>query len=69
MENTNNSNEEKKVTLRDLQSVLERMQFYNRNFGFIAYDLSGKIAFFDSEPSFGGVYVTREDIIRYIKEF
>ena len=61
--------EEKKVTLQDLQNVLNKMDFYKRTWGFIAHDLSGTLTFFDSEPSFGGAYVTREDILQYINEY
>ena len=45
------------------------MDYYNRTAGFIAHDLSGKLTFFDAEPSFGGAYVTREDILEYIREY
>jgi hypothetical protein len=61
--------EEKKVTLKELQNVLFKMDFYNRTWGFIANDFNGDLAFFDSEPSFGGAYVSREDILNYINEY
>jgi hypothetical protein len=57
------------VTLEELQNVLYKMNFYKREWGFIANDLSGKLTFFDSEPSFGGAYVTKEDILNYIQEY
>jgi hypothetical protein len=61
--------EEKKVTLKELQNVLFKMDFYNRTWGFIANDINGDLTFFDSEPSFGGAYVSREDILNYINEY
>jgi hypothetical protein len=66
METTEETN---KVTLQDFKDILNKMDFYKRPDGFIAHDLSGKLTFFDSEPSFGGAYVTRNDILKYIKEF
>lgn len=66
---SNTSPEEKKVTLEELQAVLYKMDFYKRNCGFIANDSSGNLCFFDSEPSFGGAFVTREDILTYINEY
>lgn len=53
----------------DLEDVLQKMIFYKRTSGYIAHDLSGRLAFFDSEPSFGGVYVTRDEIVGYINDF
>lgn len=61
--------EENKVSLQDLQNVLYKMDSYKRTWGFIAHDLSGTLTFFDVEPSFGGAYVTREDILQYINEY
>lgn len=66
---TTATEETNKVTLQDLQNVLHKMDYYNRTAGFIAHDLSGKLTFFDAEPSFGGAYVTREDILEYIREY
>lgn len=60
---------EDKITLEELQGVLYKMDFYKREQGFIAKDLSGKLNFFDSEPSFGGAFITREDIIKFINEY
>jgi hypothetical protein len=61
--------ENKKITVQDLQSVLYKMDFYKRTAGYIAHDLNGTLTFFDSEPSFGGAYVTRENILEYIAEY
>jgi hypothetical protein len=58
-----------KVSLRELQSVLEKMNFYKREQGYIAKNLFGKLEFFDAEPSFGGAPVTKADILHYIQEY
>ena len=58
----------KKLTLKGVQAVLYKMDFYNRTSGYIAYDTFGDLTFFDSEPSFGGSYVTRDMILYYIWE-
>jgi hypothetical protein len=60
---------ENQVTLNDLQNVLNKMDFYNRKDGFIANDMFGNLTFFDVEPSFGGAYVTREDILEFINNY
>jgi hypothetical protein len=69
MKTTGIKTEEKKVTLKELQNILYKMDFYKRTWGFIAHDLSGDLTFFDVEPSFGGAYITREDILTYINEY
>ena len=69
MENLTTTQETKKVTLKDLQAILYKMDAYKRTAGFIAHDLWGTLTFFDSEPSFGGAFVTREDILQYINEY
>ena len=61
--------EPKKVTLDELRNVLYKMDFYNRESGYISSDIFGKLAFFDSEPSFGGAFITREDILHYINTY
>jgi hypothetical protein len=53
----------KKLTLSGVKAVLYKMDFYNRNSGYIAYDSFGDLTFFDSEPSFGGSFVTRDMIL------
>lgn len=58
----------KKLTLKGVQAVLYKMDFYNRTSGYIAHDSFGDLTFFDSEPSFGGSYVTRDMILYYIWE-
>jgi hypothetical protein len=69
MNTATQTEETNKVTLQDLKDILCKMDFYKRTAGFIAHDLSGKLTFFDAEPSFGGAYVTREDILEYINEY
>jgi hypothetical protein len=58
--------ESKQITVEDLQAVLYKMDFYKRTAGYIAHDLKGNLTFFDSNPSFGGAYVTRDNILEYI---
>jgi hypothetical protein len=60
---------EKKVTLQELQDVLETMNFYNRENGYIAVDSKGVLKFYDAMPSFAGAYVTKQDIINYINNY
>ena len=69
MENLIEQSETKKVTLKELVDVLYKMDFYKRKCGFIANDLSGTLCFFDSEPSFGGAFITKKDILTYINEY
>lgn len=57
------------VTLNDLKSVLEKMNRYKRKAGYMVFDLAGKLEFFDSEPSFGGAYVTKSDVLSYIASY
>ncbi len=59
----------KKVSIDDLKGVLRDMEQYNRKDGYIAHDNSGQLRFFDSDPSFGGAYVTIDDIKGYIKNY
>lgn len=58
-----------KVSLQDLQNILNTMNQYNRQSGYMAFDNGGKFRFFDSMPSFGGAYVTKEDVEGYIKDY
>lgn len=69
MKTTISTEEIKKVTLQDLQNILYKMDKYNRTCGFMAHDLSGTLTFFDIEPSFGGVFITRDNILQYINEY
>lgn len=59
---------ETQITLMEMYDILYQMMFYNRTSGYIAHDLSGTLCFFDSEPSFGGAYITREQIIKFVQE-
>jgi len=61
--------ESSKKILSDLKNILYKMDFYKRESGYIAEDIFGSLTFFDSEPSFGGAFITREDIIHYINTF
>jgi hypothetical protein len=60
---------EKKVTLQELQDVLKTMNLHNRENGYIAVDSKGVLKFYDAMPSFGGAYVTKQDIISYINNY
>jgi hypothetical protein len=53
----------------DLQNILYKMDYYQRESGFIAEDILGNLTFFDSEPSFGGAFITRGDILDFIDIF
>ena len=57
------------VTLNDLKSVLEKMNYYKLKAGYMAFDLSGKLEIFVSEPSFGGAYVTKSDVLSFIASY
>lgn len=68
----NNASEKEpiqKVTLQDLQDVFRTMLIHKRENGFMAFNLKGKLTFFDTEPHYGGVYITRDDVMRYIDEY
>jgi hypothetical protein len=60
---------EQKVALKMLQDVLQTMNFYNRENGYIAVDSKGVLKFYDAMPSFSGAYVTKQDIINYINNY
>jgi hypothetical protein len=53
---------EDKLTVEEVESVLQTMQFYRRLSGYISRNAEGRLLFYDSEPSFGGCYVTIEQI-------
>lgn len=61
--------EETKVSLEELQSILKTMNQYKRECGFISVEPQGKLKFYDAEPSFGGAFVTKSDIINYINQY
>ena len=52
-----------------LKNILYKMDYYKRESGYIAEDILDNLTFFDSEPSFGGAFVTREDILDFIEVF
>lgn len=58
-----------KITKQDLQNVLNIMIRYRKLNGYFGPDESGKVQFYDSEPSFGAAFVTLKDIKRYIKNY
>lgn len=61
----------KKVMPNDWQRVLDKMDFYKRQNGFVDYNDAGELCFFDSNPKINGVsafYVTREDVLTYINK-
>lgn len=60
---------EQKVALKMLQDVLKTMNLHNRENGYIAVDSKNVLKFYDAMPSFGGAFVTKDDIINYIKNF
>ena len=55
--------------LSELKNILYKMDYYKRESGYIAEDILDNLTFFDSEPSFGGAFVTREDILDFIEVF
>jgi len=58
--------EERKITLKEWQDVLAVMNRYNRDAGWVDNENLDKLTFFDSQPSTGGAYVTRDDVKKYI---
>jgi hypothetical protein len=61
----------KKVMPNDWQRVLDKMDFYKRQNGFVDYNLLGELTFFDNNPKIDGVsafYVTREEVLTYINK-
>lgn len=59
---------DRKLSISELQFILDKMNFYRRSSGYIADTPDGKIEFFDSRPSFGGAYVTKVVIERSLKD-
>ena len=58
----------KPATSDTFKAILNKMDYYKRAFGYMAYDNSGELTFFDSEPSFGGAYVTRDEVVSYFND-
>jgi hypothetical protein len=63
------SREERKITLKEWQDVLAVMNRYTRDDGWVDNENLDKLTFFDSQPSTGGAYVTRDDVKRYIAQY
>jgi hypothetical protein len=57
------------ITLAELKNIYYKMDYYNRDSGYMAIDLSNELNFYDSEPSFGGVFITKENILNYISDY
>jgi hypothetical protein len=60
------------IDKKDWEYVLEKMNKYNRQFGFVDFDSNGKIEFYDSDPVFGGVHampVVKKRIEEIIKNY
>ena len=60
------------IDKKDWEYVLEKMNKYNRQFGFVDFDSNGKIEFYDSDPFIGGVHampVDKKSIAEIIKSY
>lgn len=60
------------ISKKDWEYVLEKMNKYNRQFGFVDFDSNGKIEFYDSDPVFAGVHampVDKKRIEEIIKSY
>ena len=49
------------ISKKDWEYVLEKMNKYNRQFGFVDFDSNGKIEFYDSDPFIGGIHAMPVD--------
>ena len=59
-----------KITLLDWQNILYKMNFYNKDSGFIDYDLFGNLTFFDNDPYINTIHacpITKEEVLKHIK--
>ena len=56
----------KKVTVFQMVLVNLEMEKYNRQSGYIAF-VGKDLRFFDSEPSFGGAFITKQQVMDFIK--
>ena len=62
----------KKITLLDWQNILYKMNFYNKDSGFIDYDLFGNLTFFDNDPYINTIHacpITKEEVLKHIKQY
>jgi hypothetical protein len=50
------------IEKKDWEYVLEKMNKYNRQFGFVDFDSNGKIEFYDSDPFIDGVHAMGVDL-------
>ena len=55
-----------KVSLQDWKNILYKMDYYKHDSGYVSKDEWGDLTYFVSEPSFGGVFITREKVLYYI---
>lgn len=60
--------EDVKITKDEWIHIWKQMIHYNRQHGYVA-KMGDKIALFDSEPSMGGVFVSYDDVVKYVKEY
>lgn len=59
------------VCLLEWEQMLEIMEFYNRNEGYVD-KINGKLEFFDEDPHINGVgalKVTKDEVKQHIKDF
>lgn len=59
----------KKITLMDWQNILYKMNFYNKDSGFVDYDLFGNLTFFDSDPYIDTIHafpINKQQVLEYI---
>lgn len=60
------------ISKKDWEYVLEKMNKYKREFGFVDFDSNGKIEFYDSDPVFEGVQampVSKKHIKEIVESF
>ena len=60
------------ISKKDWEYVLEKMNKYKREFGFVDFDSNGKIEFYDSDPVFAGVHampVSKKHVKEIIESF
>ena len=55
------------LTTTDLERVKKIMEFYKRTSGWIEF-VNDKIMFFDSKPSFGGCFITLEQVHKSLQD-
>lgn len=59
----------KKISLNDWQNVLYKMNFYNKDSGFVDYDLFGNLTFFDSDPYIDNIHafpINKQQVLEYM---